>query len=411
MGAIEPQIVPLVLYILSNQNECGYDYIDNAVQMLSFLTYYLDDISSLLWTACGPLLTALDSWASDYITEIAAPLLTYMSKQMDLFLTGTCEDGVSFTNKLLHTIEQQLAMETEGYETEAKAGAVLATCLLTCARGRINEAVPKLLHILVLRLSKPLRTSGLKHALLDAVLASIYYDAYSAMALLKMDHESGAAIVFRILFETLPAMEKNLSQRLIVMAFSSMLALPLAFLPALASSNIEAMFRQIIRELVLIGEELKERDEDGEDMDDEDAAEEDEDADSPNKGKMTSSPFFQSLEVPEGGYDEDEDCINAEDETYREALVSLDKEERVKRQLYIDGEPVDGEDDDEEGFDYTSPLENADVLGYFVCTLHAVSAQDPALIARLQGALDLEDAERLKELVRGPTSGLQPKAV
>lgn len=47
-----------------------------------------------------------------------------------------------------------------------------------------------------------------------------------------------------------------------------------------------------------------------------------------------------ALAVPDGGYGEDEDCVNAEDENYRDMLATLDREEIVKRQLYMGGEPV-----------------------------------------------------------------------
>ena len=35
--------------------------------------------------------------------------------------------------------------------------------------------------------------------------------------------------------------------------------------------------------------------------------------------------------MPDGGYDENEDCINAEDESYREALEVMEKEVRFKK--------------------------------------------------------------------------------
>jgi len=42
--------------------------------------------------------------------------------------------------------------------------------------------------------------------------------------------------------------------------------------------------------------------------------------------KGTGIDYAKALHVPDGGYDEDEDCINAEDESYREALEVMEKE-------------------------------------------------------------------------------------
>ena len=57
-----------------------------------------------------------------------------------------------------------------------------------------------------------------------------------------------------------------------------------------------------------------------------------------------------------GGYGEEEDCENAEDEDYRAMLEELDREERVKRQVFKAKKSNttadnDGEEDNEEGED------------------------------------------------------------
>ena len=44
------------------------------------------------------------------------------------------------------------------------------------------------------------------------------------------------------------------------------------------------------------------------------------------KGVKGAAAYAKALYVPEGGYDEEEDCVNAEDESYREALETMEKE-------------------------------------------------------------------------------------
>ena len=99
---------------------------------------------------------------------------------------------------------------------------------------------------------------------------------------------------------------------------------------------------QCIRELVMIEEEKEKQDnaEDNEDdgeededgmIDDDDEEEEDEDEDvmaSSKKAKAKAgksvSPHeatpLERMAVPEGGYDEEEDCRNVEDEEYRQVI-------------------------------------------------------------------------------------------
>ena len=113
------------------------------------------------------------------------------------------------------------------------------------------------------------------------------------------------------------------------------------------------MFMQCIRELVMIEEEKEkadngededdEDDEDGmiDDGDDDDDDDDDDDADDDDddmkadsekanpgiglvavqrsaKGSSATYKRLAALAVPEGGYDEEEDCLNTEDEEYRQ---------------------------------------------------------------------------------------------
>lgn len=71
--------------LLTNGDDC-FEYIDCAVQMMSYLTYYSDSVSQVMWSLCGPLLQALYDWAIDYISEIMVPVLNYISKVLSLSL-------------------------------------------------------------------------------------------------------------------------------------------------------------------------------------------------------------------------------------------------------------------------------------------------------------------------------------
>lgn len=105
-----------------------------------------------------------------------------------------------------------------------------------------------------------------------------------------------------------------------------------------------------------------------------------------------------ALHVPDGGYDEDEDCLNAEDEEYRKAIEKMTKEERVKRQLFIDGELVDGEEDEEDDMQFTSPIENMDMNKYFIESMTSLSARNPHLAASLQSTLSPEELTLLQTI-------------
>lgn len=239
---------------------------------------------------------------------------------------------------------------------------------------------------------------------MEVFLASFYYDAsYTLMILCKEDPQVVVNLC-NCIFENLKNMDRDFTQRLIVLSFMSLLAIPLSHLPDILSANAGAMFQQIIRELVLIEEESKKQDNEENDSeidsrydDDDFGAEPDDDDDA--DPALAAANRAKKLYVPDGGYNEDEDCLNAEDEEYRQMLESMDNEEKAKRELYLAGEPVDDEDEDD--FAYTSPIENFQITKMFFDELNVWLSRDPAFVTALKAQLNSEDTMRLEQLYAG----------
>jgi len=219
---------------------------------------------------------------------------------------------------------------------------------------------------------------------------------------------------------------------LIVLSFTSLLTTPLLLnqpgqplqqqqLPEIVSSNLPNLLKQALRELVMIAEEEEKEGEEGEggedaaeeddedddaieaDDDEEDDDDDDDDQAEASKGakkKISGIDYAKALHVPDGGYDEDEDCINAEDESYREALEVMEKEEKVKRELFLAGEAVDDEDDENEDFTFTSPVESIDIVQHFLDTLRNIEGRDANLMEYLRSSLDNEDHQRLADILK-----------
>jgi hypothetical protein len=146
-----------------------------------------------------------------------------------------------------------------------------------------------------------------------------------------------------------------------------------------------------------------EDDEDGEDDDDED-----EDEQPRGRGSRRAA-----LEIPEDGYDEDEDCVNAEDEDYLKMLDEIDAG-KAKSRVYRDGELVGGEpdtdsDDDDggwgddyEGANFTSPVDAMDLYGLFRSTVTSAFLREPQVFAQLESSLDAEDKARFAQFMAPP---------
>ena len=71
----------------------------------------------------------------------------------------------------------------------------------------------------------------------------------------------------------------------------------------------------------------------------------------------------------------------------------------VKHTKYIDGEPVDDEEDDNEDYIFTSPIDNMDVSSYFLQIMSLASVRESQLINQLQLSLSSIDQNNLKNIV------------
>lgn len=277
----------------------------------------------------------------------------------------------------------------------------------------INELLSPILTFIIPTLIKASTTKKkqLKVKIIEVILAMIYYDVNFTLNLFNNEPQVRDNIL-NILFESIPTMSSCYTRRLLVLAFCNILSLPSISLPNLFQANMRAVLQQIIREIILIEEEDAKEDSDDdsdEDEDDEDEDFDDEDGDileededlGDNIGRKHNKSSAD--DVPEGGFDEEEDCKNAEDEAYKIHLEKMEKRQRVKDELKragldaADFDDGDFDDDDEDELVFTSPIENMDLVLYFMDALHFANTREPEVIGSLQNSLDMEDKNRLQE--------------
>ena len=431
---LEMKLVPLIQQLLT-ETTYSFEYLEHCLSIMSYLTYYAPDISQPMWNLCGPLLLAFQTWAYDFIRDITVPLTNYMTKNITLFLQGQF-NGMSFAESLLTTVKKSFDDDLNKAEYDAKAAAALLNTFLVCVRcngpsNSIDGILVNILNIIFTRLTIT-KTKDLRTRLLECILDCIYYNPLKTLQ--SIEQIGGIGLIetfFNSLFEILNSMTRDSTQRMIVLSFLTLLSIPQNLLPEIVVRNISNMFQQIIREVVLIEEEaakgdneendddddeefeIDNEDDDDDNVDDDD--DDDDDDDNEPKNKQTAKSKLKSLEVPDGGYNEDEDCLNAEDEAYRAVLEKMQKEEEdvvVKRTIYRDGQLVGtkGEDissedteedeDDEDDYSATLPTENLDVSIYFVDAMTALSQQYGTMVQKLQSELIPEDAARLQEIIR-----------
>jgi hypothetical protein len=158
--------------------------------------------------------------------------------------------------------------------------------------------------------------------------------------------------------------------------------------------NLQPVMSMLVRVVSTIDEE---EDEDEDEEDDEDEDEEDEDYNARNGAKVSKSTLKKlsktKVEIPEDGFEEDEDCINVADEDYLEAMAEVANAGKKYDQYGDDMDDLDESDEPD------TPLDAEDMTILFCDSMNQSFHRDPELFGGLQNGLDDEDKERLRVIL------------
>jgi hypothetical protein len=405
ISKLEVLVAPLVYKIFAS-GDGAIEYVDNAIELIGLLSYYPDTISDTLWQCFGPMLEAVDDWAWDYMMEFVSPITNFIAKGTATFLQGNY-NGKPFLDAVLALCQKAIEHDTSEYEREAKAAATIMNCIVVCCKGggyTIDPIIAPIMELVISRVPH-CKSFGLRARLLCTAMGVVVYNPEAACDFYRGLPEV-ELLIFETLFSSLPRIYRSSQQQVCIAAFSSLLAIPPASLPAYLQGNVQALMTFSIRLISLLEENDEEEggyedededyeDEEGGEEEDEDEQEEDEEE---NIARTRSAlKKYSKHAIPDDGFDEDEDCLNAEDETYLEAVEELNMLDRVKKELKGEDEFEDEDEDDVD--DFTSPLDNMDMLSHFCEVMNTAHAQNPQFIAQLQANLEPDDQTRLQEII------------
>lgn len=135
--------------------------------------------------------------------------------------------------------------------------ATLITCLITSCKENqaLHPFLPRILTLVVGALDDT-QEKNTRTRLLEVVMAALYYNSEATLNVLGSDPKVAPAL-FGLLFSHLNHMERDFTQRLVVLSFTALLSTNPTVLPEIVRTNFPSMFQQVIRELVLIEEEAQ----------------------------------------------------------------------------------------------------------------------------------------------------------
>jgi importin-7 len=218
-ASLEPVCYPIIDAIMTPN---GVDYMDEALDMLTYLTFYVPEpLTPGLWkyfdlihqSVCGgqlpgfPLAGTLENgWAVDYTENMLNTLDNYISRSTSTFVSGRGACGRPYIQMLLEIVSKALANDSEITQI---AGARIAACVFeSCPRGSVDDWLRPYMEVLWRRLS--LKEDGLNRWILYFLTMTLYYDP---VAVARTVSSMGISDAYFQIFAELGKLAKSKDER------------------------------------------------------------------------------------------------------------------------------------------------------------------------------------------------------
>ncbi|CAM9763151.1 unnamed protein product, partial [Phaeothamnion confervicola] len=232
---MERHILPMLRLVLGNEGEF-IEYLENALDVVTYLTYYGPGISPDLWTLFPMIYDAFSNWAYDYITNMATPIDNFVSRGSDGLLTGRSPAGMPYVEMVLR-MAQKVLEDRRQTEPEQRTAAQMLMCVMHSCKGRVDAYLPAVLGIVLGRL-QGVALPPLKVSLLETVASALHYSPALTFEWMK---SAGATQL--LLSELFLALQENhfktrLGKKLVALGLSSFFALAPSAMPPEVAANL-----------------------------------------------------------------------------------------------------------------------------------------------------------------------------
>jgi hypothetical protein len=339
MKNLEPQLIPLVLKIMGNDGEY-IEYLECALDILTFLTYFPDSISAELWQAFPLIYVAFDQWAYDYLNMMVPCLQSFIAKAPAVFLQGQAQlpEGMIPYIDLIVSMVAKTVTNDKASESECRYALSLFMSLLHNCHGKIDMYIPIINEISLGKLGQQVNADvPLTRISIYQILGSAFY--YNPqLQLVELEKRGVTQQVFGKWMKDVETMDRWLPRKLTILGMSSVLSLPIASMPASLTASIPQLIDGVVRMSINLKEDEQKKGGEGEDSD----------------ILAAEHALNQDIGDLDQGFGEDEDVTNEVDESYRKALQGVTSWDDDMARFLLGGDwDEDSEDVDE---DFSSPL-------------------------------------------------------
>lgn len=376
---LEPHLIPLITRVLGSDGDF-IEYLEYALDILTFLTYFPDTISSHLWE-CFPLVhDAFEHYAFDYLSLMVTPLDNFIAKDPVTFLCGRNAEGTSYIDLTFHMVAKTLGDDRSSEVECRKAMSLLMSVLLNC-KGHVDSYLPLINDITLAKLGQQVKNENpLSRIMCFQVLgAALWYNS-----LLELQELEKRQVTHQVVLQWTTdseKMEKWLPRKLSVLGLTSIMLLPTSSLP----QSINSFLPQLITTVVQITENMKDDAERGGGHEEDD-----------NPIEEEEEEEGEDDEPEDDGFPEDEDVTDGDHVAYVQALSKLNQGgNETSKLLFGEDWEHDEEDDSDE---YSSPIDEIDELLFFSDTFKAAFQREPEFFQHLQDVLTSSTIESCQKL-------------
>jgi len=368
---LEAPLLPLFRRCCQQDAE---DYLEEMLELLSYITYYASEISPQLWELVPCLHTVYQDWGREYMNSLAVPLENVISRSPEAFLTlhnGQLVQMVVSMCRDALVSEQAIESLTEPDQHGAPK---LVEAILHSCRGRIDAVVPDLIACILMRLESA-ESRSLKTLLYSALSSAIHYSP--VLALQVLEHRQATTTLLTTWAGHLSTNEKLREHdlKMGLLAVASLLGTASANAPPSVAANRLHLLRlglQVHTKLEALRAKKKREEEAGDDDGDDDDDDDDDEF--------------------EDGEELDDDDEGGKPMETRDALARLLRHaagETSLKKLKLtalangfgdDDASSDDLSDDEDNCD--SPIDNIDELVAFTEAAQFASVEDADLLAK-----------------------------
>jgi len=386
---IETLILPMIKQIIGKE-DTYLDYLEQALDILTFLTFYPATISDALWELFPMIFLAFDQWAFDYLNLMIPPLENFIGKAPQKFLQGSAmipkRGNVSYIDMIFDIVAKTVS-EEQASESEVRKALTLYLSILHNCRGQVDQYVPVMNENCLGKLGQQV-TAEFPHtriAIFQVIGSALHYNP--ALELAELEKRGATAQVLLQWNKDSDQMEKWLPQQISVLGLASILQLETSAMPQSISTAIVPLITLLTKLCDKMKEDLEHEPQDEIEEDDLGASEDDD---------------FE-------GFGEDQDVHDATHEDYMNAIKNLGSTSDIR---FLIGDWPEDDDDDEM---YSSPLDDINQLLFFSDTMKAAFAREPEIYQQVQASLPPEvvaSCQKLFEaadLERQTPENVQPK--